>query len=150
MLSGPCYFDDQFVTGYSYLRLLHDYFLSFIDIAFACEYYFSTRCSPPHYKRAVRDLIDVEMSDPWIDRGCPVNWSALSSDLTPPSFFLRGFVRETDFKTPGNSSIQLKHRITSKIWNIAIGVLRNVKQNMKNCFSAVIQKERKFRKHSET
>ena len=84
---GPYYFDDPIVTGDSYLHLLNNYFLPMLS-ELPANAIFQQDGAPPHYRRAVRGLLNEQMPYSWIGRGGPVNWPGCSPYLTPLDFFL--------------------------------------------------------------
>ena len=135
---GPYYFDERNVTGESYLNLLNNFFIPMLP-DLPSNIIFQQDGAPPHYSRAVRELLDSELPNSWIGRGGPINWPARSPDLTPLDFFLWGYVKDEVYRTRCPNLTQLKRRITSTIRNIPTDMLQNVWQNMQNRFSAVLR-----------
>ena len=49
--------------------------------------------APPHWATVVRDYMDGTFDGNWCGRSGPVMWPPNSPDLTPPDFFLWGFMK---------------------------------------------------------
>lgn len=49
---------------------------------------FQTDDAPPHWYRAVRDWLDTNFPNLWIEREGPISWLVRSPDLTPLDFWL--------------------------------------------------------------
>ena len=57
--------------------------------------------APPHFVNIICTFLDEQFPSRWIGRGSPyVTWPARSPDLTPPDFFLSGFVKDQVYRTP--------------------------------------------------
>ena len=54
-----------------------------------------------HFANIVRAFVDENFLARWIGRGSLyITWPARSPDLTPPDFFLWGFVKDQVYRTP--------------------------------------------------
>ena len=49
--------------------------------------------APPHYSRAVQQLLNEKFKNQWIGRGGPIEWPPRSPDLNPLDFFLWGYIK---------------------------------------------------------
>ena len=95
----PYYLDNETVRGADYYELLNTYLRSSRP-SFPRNYLFQQDGAPPHTINVVRPLLDSLLPDPWIGKHGPYNWSARSPDLSPPDFFLWGFVNDEVFRAP--------------------------------------------------
>ncbi|KAJ4442648.1 hypothetical protein ANN_04237 [Periplaneta americana] len=68
--------------------------------------------APPHFANMVRTFLDEQFPARWIGRGSPyITWPARSPDLTPPDFFLWGFVKDQVYRTPVRDLADLQERL---------------------------------------
>jgi hypothetical protein len=74
-------------------------FLS-VEEEWEAEVTFQQDGAPPHFGNVVRDTLDSEFPGRWIGRTGPIPWPPRSPDLTPPDFFLWGYVKDKVFATP--------------------------------------------------
>ncbi|PSN41583.1 hypothetical protein C0J52_17902, partial [Blattella germanica] len=67
-----------------------------------------------------------------IGRGCPVSWPGRSPYLTPPDFFLWGFVKVIVFSTPVESVNELTERMFATFDTIRENreIFQRIRQNM--------------------
>ena len=59
---------------------------------------FQQEGAPPHWATVVRDYLDDTFDGNWCGRNGPIMWPPNSPDLTPPDFFLWGFVKNDVYK----------------------------------------------------
>ena len=57
------------------------------------DYIFHQDGATVHYSYRVRRYLDNKSPENWVGRGGPVEWPALSPDLNPCDFFLRGHLK---------------------------------------------------------
>jgi hypothetical protein len=63
--------------------------------------WFMRDCAPPHFSRAVRDVLNNIYHDRWIGRGGPTAWPPYSMpDLNPLDFYLCGHLRAFVYVVP--------------------------------------------------
>lgn len=67
--------------------------------------------APPHYHCEVRQFLNDYFQNRWIGRNGFQNWPARSPDLTPPDFFLWGYVKGIVYNTPPATPQDMKIRI---------------------------------------
>jgi hypothetical protein len=80
----------------------------------------------PVWRRTIL-LEDKTFPNRWIGRDGPLAWAPRSSDLTPPDYFLWGYMKDQIYKTPVQSIRVLKERITSAaIHSVTPEMLQNV------------------------
>ncbi|KAJ4447016.1 hypothetical protein ANN_09004 [Periplaneta americana] len=82
--------------------------------------------APPHFANMVRTFLDEQFPARWIGRGSPyITWPARSPDLTPPDFFLWGFVKDQVYRTPVRDLADLQERIYAAVNNVTPQMLHN-------------------------
>ena len=86
---GPYFFEGN-VTGTSYLSMLEEYVWPQVKHK---GMYFQQDGAPAHYSLKVREWLDKKFPNRWIGRRGPIEWPARSPDLTPPDFFLWGYLK---------------------------------------------------------
>lgn len=134
----PYYFFNETVRGDDYFQMLNTYVRSEAAM-FPQNALFQQDGAPPHTTREVRSLLNELFPNSWIGRYGPRAWPARSPDLTPPDFFLWGFVKDKVFETSVSNITQLKRRITTAIRSVTQEMLNNVWRNLENRFHAIIR-----------
>ncbi|KAJ4426428.1 hypothetical protein ANN_27242 [Periplaneta americana] len=82
--------------------------------------------APPHFANMVRTFLDEQFPARWIGRGSPyITWPARSPDLTPPDFFLWGFLKDQVYRTPVRDLADLQERIYAAVNNVTPQMLHN-------------------------
>ena len=64
-----------------------------------------------------------------ISKKCAIEWPPLSPDLSPPDYFLWGFLKDRVYASKPRNIVQLKEKIIEEIGAIKRDVLHNVMQN---------------------
>ena len=68
--------------------------------------------APPHFANITLTFLDEQFPARWIGRGSPcITWSAGLPDLTPPDFFVWGFVKGQVYRTPVRDMADLQGKI---------------------------------------
>lgn len=106
-LIGPYFFDGS-VTGESYLEMLQTYVWPKVRQR---RLYFQQDGAPSHYSLVVREWLDQKFPDHWIGRRGPIEWPARSPDLTPPDFFLWGYLKNIVYMDKPSTLAELRSRI---------------------------------------
>lgn len=106
-LIGPYFFEGS-VTGKSYLEMLKDYLWPQVKQR---GLYFQQDGSPVHFALEVRRWLDEKFPDRWIGRGGPIKWPPRSPDLTPPDFFLWGYLKNIVYRDKPLTLDELRDRI---------------------------------------
>ena len=125
-LVGPYFFEDS-VTGESYLDMLSE---------FVCpqlmrqRLFFQPDGSPVHYANSVKAWLSEKFPDRWIGRGGPVEWPARSPDLTPPDFFLWGYLKHKVYAHRPRTIVELMDRIRQACAEIPIEMCKRACQNV--------------------
>jgi len=104
---GP-YFFDETATKERYLAMLQDFVWPQMKHR---GLYFQQDGANPHWSLIVRDWLNKKFPDRWIGRSGPIKWPARSPDLTPPDFFLWGYLKDIVYKERPSTCEELRTRI---------------------------------------
>ena len=119
---GP-YFYEGTVTSESYLEMLRGWLWPQIqDRNFILQQDGAT----PHYARIVRSFLDDHFPSAWIGRRGWMEWPARSPDLTPPDFFLWGFVKDKVYSRSPQTLKQLRTFIEEAITSVSVDLCQKV------------------------
>ncbi|KAJ4442309.1 hypothetical protein ANN_12177 [Periplaneta americana] len=119
---GPYFFAEKTVTANTYLDMLQLYAVPQLPDGAI----FQQDGAPPHFANMVRTFLDEQFPARWIGRGSPyITWPARSPDLTPPDFFLWGFVKDQVYRTPVRDLADLQERIYAAVNNVTPQMLHN-------------------------
>ena len=69
-----------------------------------------------------------------LDRRGPIEWPARSPDLTPPDFFLRGYLNNIVYKDMPTKLTELRNWIASACAEIDNGMCTHVCKSLGKCF----------------
>lgn len=135
-LIGPYFFDNS-VTGESYLHMLQEFLWPKVKQR---RLIFQQDGAPAHYSLEVRDWLDQKFPDRWIGRRGPIEWPARSPDLTPPDFFLWGYLKNIVYKDRPSTLDELRDRIEQACAEIPTQmcdrVCKSVVDRLKRCREA--------------
>lgn len=123
---GPYFFDGN-VTQQAYLHLLQNELpamLQEVDEEIIERMWLQQDGAPAHFARIVREFLNLNYPNRWIGRGGPVAWPPRSPDLTPPDFFLWGYLKNIVYSTVPTTPEDLKERIRQACRSIPENVLR--------------------------
>ena len=95
--------------------------------------------APPHTSHDARNLLQDIFGENWIGKHGRPNWPARSPHLTPPDFFLWGYVKDKVFKSPVNNLRQLKRRIKLSVRSVTVEMIEKVLKNLENRLDAIIR-----------
>lgn len=138
---GPYFFDEGTVNGERYLRMLENYLWP--AVSDRQDIFFQQDGAQPHYALIVRAFLDDKFPDRWVGRRGPVDWPPRSPDLTPPDFWLWGFLKEQVYSRRPENVNQLRAFITEAINAIPQDVIRNVTQSVPARYASLVEKEGK-------
>ena len=99
---------DESVNGESYLKKLQEFVWPQVK---GRRLYFQQDGAPAHYSLIVREWLDQKFPGRWIGRRGPIEWPARSPDLTPPDFFLWGYLKNIVYKDRPSTLDELRDRI---------------------------------------
>lgn len=103
---GPYFFNER-VNGNNYLNMLREIVPELNENTIWMQ-----DGAPAHYHRQVVEYLNSVFPNRWIGRrGSYLEWPPRSPDLTPPDFFLWGYIKDTVFKTYPRTIDDLKIRI---------------------------------------
>ncbi|KDR14555.1 hypothetical protein L798_11286, partial [Zootermopsis nevadensis] len=120
------------VTGDSFFDMLTSWLLPQLNTNYD-DYILQLDGAPSHFHRNVRVLLNRVFPQRWIGRAAAngddnlLPWPPRSPDLTPCSFFLWGFVKDSVYVPPLPTSIhELHDRITHALQVITAEMLHRV------------------------
>lgn len=140
---GPFCIDEGTVTGVRYQQLLQHKVLPAIQNRpdFHQLYFQQDGGAQPHYYSLVaRGYLDEIFPQRWIGRRGPVEWPARSPDLTPPDFWLWGYVKDNVYGRKPDTMASLKLMIEEEIGRIPADMIRHVTQSMVDRCQRLIEK----------
>jgi hypothetical protein len=124
------HFDPCTVNSQNYLDMIQNFFLPHLkNLPNPEDYYFQQDRAPPHYATIVRNFLTQTFDDRWIGRGCPpgnVAWPPRSPDLTPPDFFLWGYISNMAYSKSPATPFDLQTAICDAFSNISVDMCRKV------------------------
>jgi hypothetical protein len=126
---GPFFFEGR-VTGDSYLEMLQEKMMPIIsEWDEFSNLTFQQDGAPPHYALSVREFLNNEFSN-WIGRRGKIEWPPRSPDLTPPDFFLWGYLKDQVFERRPENINQLKEFIIEEFDNIPQDMIKRACQSV--------------------
>ncbi|GFV29768.1 putative DD41D transposase [Trichonephila clavipes] len=93
------------------------------------ELWFQQDGTTCHTARAIIDLLKNTFGDRLISRFGPVNWPPRSCDLTPPDYFLRGYVKSLVYADKPQTLDHLEDNIRRVIADIRPQMLEKIIEN---------------------
>jgi hypothetical protein len=143
---GPFFFENEngdtvTVNGERYMNMLHDYvFPKLVEIKLTRGVWFQQDGATSHTSKANIGLLKSKFHGRLISKFGDVWWPPRSPDLTPPDFFLWGYLKEKVYRNKPKNLDQLKCNITEEISAIPIDTLKKVMntlpQKMESCIKA--------------
>jgi hypothetical protein len=133
---GPYFLEENnatvTVTGERYKALILERFVG--DLLLFCEennlsyesQWLQQDGAPPHISNDVRRWLQEHFPNRHISRLTAFPWPARSPDLTPPDFYLWGYLKSKCFQPVPHNLNELKNNIVDVIDNISKDVLKNV------------------------
>ncbi|PNF20691.1 hypothetical protein B7P43_G00324, partial [Cryptotermes secundus] len=118
---GPFFFDENTVTGVTYLRMLQNCLVPQMN-GDSGDYNFRQDGAPPHWHLNVRRFLSESLPQRWIGR-----WPPRSPDLKPCDFSLWGFVEDAVYVPPlPPNLIDLRNRITAAVNSVTKDICHRV------------------------
>lgn len=140
-LVGPYFFEEN-VNGTNFLSLLRDdlpALLENVDLVTRQRMWFQLDGAPPHYSTDVRNYLNLQYNGRWIGRGGPVTWPPRSPDLTPPDFYLWGFLKNVVYAEKPTTIQDMKNRIRTACAGIPREVLLNTINSLRKRIGLCIE-----------
>ena len=132
-LIGPYFFNGN-VNSRRYLRFLRrelPILLENVDLFTRQRMWFQQDGAPAHRSRIVRNFLNRNFFHRWIGIGSDIEWSLRPPDLTPPDFFLWGYLRNVIYANPPTTREDMIQRITRACRNIPRQVLLSTVESFK-------------------
>ena len=136
-LIGPYFFDGS-VTSESYLQMLDDFLWPLVKQQ---RMFFQQDGAPAHYSLDVRNWLNKKFGDRWIGRRGPIEWPARSPDLTPPDFFLWGYLKNIVYRSEPSTCDELRSRIEEACAEISKDMCKRVCQNVEKRLRLCLETE---------
>lgn len=129
------FFFEGSLTATRYLQFLRtnvEEFLSNIPLERLRKIIWQQDGAPCHYAACVTNYLNENYRE-WIGRNGTILWPARSPDLTPPDFFLWGYLKDNVYKHRNDSILEIQQRITLEIENLNnnLDILRRVTNNIR-------------------
>lgn len=123
-----------------YLRILRDNIEPFVEnlpLNVANQIYYQQDGAPAHNSRIVRQFLQVNFADKIISTNGPIRWPPRSPDLTPPDFFLWGYVKDKLYKLDNRAPEVLRNNFEAIITSISnvhlLNATRSVGRRCEKC-----------------
>ena len=91
----------------------------------------AARRAPAHYALVVREWLDEWFPNMWIGRRGPIEWPPRSPDLTPPDFFLWGYLRDKIYQHHIQNLDHLQQIIVDEFNQVPLNMCRKACENVK-------------------
>ncbi|GFV38433.1 transposable element Tc3 transposase [Trichonephila clavipes] len=131
---GPYFFKNDeghnvTVNGDRYTAMITNFFIPELNNHDVQELWFQQEGATCHTARATIDLLKDTFGDRLISRFGPVNWPPRSYDLTPPDYFLWGYVKSLVYADKPQTLDHLEDNIHRVIADIRPQMLEKVIEN---------------------
>lgn len=103
--------------------------------------------APPHTARETRRFLNRHFPGRFISLHEDVEWPPYSPDLTPPDFFLWGYLKDRVYRPRPRNLDQLKENIRREIRTIPLDTFPKVMENMASRMQAVIGRRGAYIEH---
>ena len=157
---GPYFFEDAqgrtcTVNQENYREMIRQFYLPELRIQSRQRnliqmrtQWFQQDGAPPHTARETRHFINQHFQGRFISLYEDVEWPPYSPDLTPPDFFLWGYLKDRIYSNPRPQNLdQLKENIQREIGNIPPETFQNVMTNMTTRLQTVIGQRGAYIEH---
>jgi len=139
-LIGPFFFPAT-VTGKSFLKVMDEEMIPKVrEVYLDAEVFMQMDGAPGHWAKDVRTFMDSKFPNKWIGRGGPIPWPPRSPDLTPPDFFLWGFIKDKVYSKSPSSLDELKDGIKIAFTEVPVAmcerVCRSVESRLQRCIES--------------
>ena len=140
---GPFFFDST-VTAASYHRMLFQKVMPSARRLFhGDDFWFQQDGAPAHTSNKAKNYLDKKKPGKWIGKRGPIPWPPRSPDLTPPDFFLWGFLKDRVYASSPETVEDLKRAIIDEVHQIPVEMCERVCKSVKKRLREVLQSEGK-------
>lgn len=134
MVIGPYFFEDDdgatiTVNGERYRALITDYLMPIVHENNMEHFWFQQDGAPCHTARATIDLLKPLFPGRLISKKGDFDWPPRSPDLTPPDFFLWGYLKSKVYINKPRTLAALKANIRREIAAISTETLEKTMEN---------------------
>ena len=139
---GPYFFNENTVNKFVYLRMLSEFLIpELIADGTMDTVVFQQDGAPAHYATITQDFLNEQLPNRWIGRGGNIPWAPRSPDLTPPDFFVWGYIKSKIYRTRISDIAELKARIIEAVDSITPAMLENVSVGVEDRFITCINRD---------
>lgn len=137
---GPFFFDET-VNAERYIEMLTEFFLPAArDIDRPNLIRLQQDGASAHTALDTRAFLNRELPDRWVGLHGPLTWPPKSPDLTPPDFFLWGYLKSKVYEGEPSSTDELRIAIEEAIRDIPVDLCKKTVQSvpvrLRECKSA--------------
>ena len=134
---GPLFFEENkktvTVTAERYLKVLKC-FNTELQTSFSgykSKVWFQQDGASPHTAHIIRDWLKKVFQGRIVSKHFPFEWAPHSPDLSPPDFFLWGYLKDRVYQERPRTLEQLKEKIRTEVNGITRATLQKVMSNFK-------------------
>ena len=96
------------------------------------DFWFQQDGAPAHTSDLAKNYLDSKKPGKWVGKRGPIPWPPRSPDLTPPDFFLWGFVKDRVYSTNPQSVEELIVSVTKTVKEIPTDMCARVCRSVKD------------------
>lgn len=144
---GPIFFEDEngstvTINSERYVAVLNKFW---VDLEQFCgtkinRQWFQQDGATPHTANISIEWLKQHFNSRVVSKRCEIQWPPYSPDLSPPDFYLWGYLKDRVYQEKPKDLHQLKQKIREEIESIQTKVLKGVMQNfalrLKKCLDA--------------
>ena len=133
---GPLFFEENgvtvTVTKERYVKVLDEFWneLETHYKSYLTKFWFQQDGAPPHTANISIQWIKDHFKNRVVSKRMEIEWPSYSPDLSPPDFFLWGYLKDRVFKDRPKTIPELKEKIIEEIKGIKRSVLKSVMENL--------------------
>lgn len=143
---GPYFYEDEngatvTTNKERYIDMMRRYVMPQIRKFGMEHYWFQQDGAPPHTSKFAIDKMKKWFPGRLISKHGDIDWPPRSPDLTPPDFYLWGFLKSVVYKSKPKTLAELKNNIRREIRKISAATLEKVMKNAeKRAYLAIKEK----------
>lgn len=143
---GPYFFENErgqpvTIDGNRYRAMIRDFLVPKMAENGMDGYWFQQDGAPAHTAREAMNLLREFFPDRIISKNGDFPWPPRSPDMTPPDFFLWGYLKSKVYVNKPKSLRALKNNIRNEISKIPVEMLEKVMENAEKRVHACIKEK---------
>lgn len=144
MIIGPYFFESAngatvSVNGERYRTMITDFVMPIVRENHMCDYWFQQDGATCHTARPTINLLRQLFPGRLISKNGDFDWPPRSPDLTPPDFYLWGYLKSRVYANKPRTLTQLKMNIRREIAAISTETLTSVMENVEKRASLAVK-----------